>query len=172
MDLKRRKALYLAADAVLVILLIALDQLTKKAAVAKLKGKEEFIILKDIFELDYLENRGSAFGMFQNQKIFLLCIGVLFTAVMLWLLWKTPAEKKYLVIHLVCAGIISGGVGNMIDRFVQGYVVDFFSFVLIHFPVFNVADIYIVISTFLMAVLLLFVYKDEELEFLSMKKKD
>ena len=166
----KRKIIWMAADLLFAAALIALDQLTKQLAVAKLMGREPFVILRGIFELDYLENRGSAFGMFQNQKIFLLAMGVIMLVIMLFLWLRTPAEKKYLPIHLAVAGIAAGGLGNMIDRFRLGYVVDFFSFVLIHFPVFNVADICIVLSTLLMAVLLIFIYRDEDLDFLSLKK--
>lgn len=162
-----RKGMYLAGDLILAALLILLDQLSKNAVVEKLKGNAAFVIWDGVFELDYLENRGSAFGLFQNQKVFLLVVGVIFMAVMAFVLLRTPARKKYLPIHLAAAGIVAGGIGNMIDRFVLGYVVDFFSFVLIHYPIFNVADIYIVISTILMAILLIFVYKEEELEFLT-----
>lgn len=167
----KKKWIWMAADFLFVAALIALDQFTKHLAVDRLMGKPPFVILRGIFELDYLENRGSAFGMFQNQKVFLLTVGVIFLMVMLYLWFRLPAEKKYLPAHLVVAGITAGGLGNMIDRIRLGYVVDFFSFVLIHFPVFNVADICIVISTVLMALLLLFVYRDEDLDFLFPKKK-
>ena len=168
---ERKKIVWMAMDLVLAAALIALDQYTKHLAVTKLMGHKPFVILRGIFELDYLENRGSAFGMFQNQKIFLLAVGVIFLVIMLYIWFRLPAEKKYLPAHLVVAGITAGGLGNMIDRFRLGYVVDFLSFVLIHFPVFNVADICIVISTILMALLLLFVYRDEDLDFLFLRRK-
>lgn len=167
----KKKGIWMAADLLFAAALIALDQFTKKLAVDRLMGSEPFVILKGIFELDYLENRGSAFGMFQNQKIFLLVTGVIFMVIMLYIWIRTPAEKKYLPVHLAVAGIVAGGLGNMIDRFRLGYVVDFFSFVLIHFPVFNVADICIVLSTILLAVLLIFVYGDEDLDFLIRMEK-
>jgi len=67
--------------------------------------------------------------------------------------------------------IVAGGVGNMIDRFRFDYVVDFISFVLINYPIFNVADIYVVLAVIGVFILFLFVYKDEDLDFLSFKKK-
>jgi len=167
----KQKVLWLLMDLGLAVILVVLDQLSKRAAIDKLKDKDAFVILKNVFELDYLENRGSAFGMFQNQKVFLLIVGVIFMTITFYVLWRTPAKKRFLPIHLVAACIIAGGIGNMIDRFFLGYVVDFFSFVLIHFPVFNVADVYIVVSTFAMAFLLIFVYKEDELSFLW-KKQD
>lgn len=171
MNKMNKKTIWLCADLAIAAFLILLDQWTKQLAIGKLKGQEAFVILRGIFELEYLENRGSAFGMFQGKKVFLLIVGVLFMAVMLYLLIKTPAEKRFLPIHIVASGIIAGGIGNMIDRFFLGYVVDFFSFVLIHFPVFNVADSYIVIATIAMAILLIFVYQEEELQFLWKSKK-
>ena len=67
--------------------------------------------------------------------------------------------------------IASGAVGNMIDRVSLGYVVDFFYFKLIDFPIFNVADIYVSVSCVLLAVLLVFFYKDQDFAFLSRSKK-
>lgn len=171
MKCEKKKIVWLTADILLAAALTALDQFTKYLAVSKLMGHEPFVILKGIFELDYLENRGSAFGLFQGQKVFLLCVGVVFLGIMFFLFSRTPAEKRFLPVHLAAAGIVAGGLGNMIDRFRLGYVVDFFSFVLIHFPVFNVADICIVLSTILLAVLLLFVYQEEDLSFLAGKKR-
>lgn len=165
----KKKWLWTCADLLMAAILIFADQVTKHFAVQKLKGKPAFVLIKNVFELDYLENRGSAFGMFQNQKVFLLVVGVLFMGVMFWVLAKTPAEKKFLPVHLAAAGIIAGGIGNMIDRFVLGYVVDFFSFVLIRYPIFNVADVFIVVSTIVMAILLIFVYQEDDLKFLWLK---
>ena len=67
--------------------------------------------------------------------------------------------------------MISGAIGNFIDRASQNYVVDFISAVFIDFPVFNVADIYVVCSMILIAILVTFYYKDEDFSFLSLKRK-
>lgn len=117
--------------------------------------------------LQYLENRGAAFGILQNQKVILLIVSVLFIGVILFFLNKVPDTSRYMILHVLAAAVIAGGVGNMIDRFRQGYVVDFIYFSLIDFPIFNVADIYVVTATILVFVLLLFVYKDEELKFIK-----
>ena len=66
---------------------------------------------------------------------------------------------------------MAGAIGNMIDRAVRGYVVDFFYFRLIDFPIFNVADIYVTVTMILLLILILFYYKEEDLEFLSRKGK-
>lgn len=71
--------------------------------------------------------------------------------------------------HVLLAVIVAGGIGNMIDRFRLDYVVDFISFVLINYPIFNVADIYVV-ATIGLFILFLFVYKEKDLEFLNFKQ--
>lgn len=167
----RKRNWFLLVDFLLTLILIFLDRLTKYLAIVRLKGQDSFVILKDVFELTYLENFGTAFGMFQNKKIFILIMGIVFMAIVLWVLVRIPNSKRFLPFHLSVAGILAGGIGNMIDRFQYGYVVDFFSFVLIHFPIFNVADCYIVVSVFFLLVMFLFVYKEEELDFLSFKRK-
>lgn len=167
----RKRNWFLLVDFLLTLILIFLDRLTKYLAIVRLKGQDSFVILKDVFELTYLENFGTAFGMFQNKKIFILIMGIVFMAIILWVLVRIPNSKRFLPFHLSVAGILAGGIGNMIDRFQYGYVVDFFSFVLIHFPIFNVADCYIVVSVFFLLVMFLFVYKEEELDFLSFKRK-
>ena len=166
-----KKSVHIIIDLAISLALIFLDQFTKLLAVKHLKGRPAIPLISGVFELDYLENRGSAFGMFQNQKFFILLVSFVFLAVLLFLLFKLPEGKKYNWLHFVIVVIIAGGIGNMIDRFRLEYVVDFFSFVLIHFPVFNVADIYIVVATVLLAVLILFVYGDEDFHFLPFGRK-
>lgn len=168
--MRKERGLLLAVNAIITGLLICFDQFTKYLALTKLKGEEAIVLIQGVLELDYLENRGSAFGMFQNQRVFLLASGFVFLAFILYFMLKIPIEKKYVLIHLCLTGILAGGIGNMIDRFRFGFVVDFISFVLIHFPIFNVADCYIVVSVILLMLEILFVLKDDDLSFLSFKK--
>lgn len=166
----RKKKIMLAIDAVIVLALVALDQFTKYLAITNLKNGPALSLIDGVLELDYLENRGSAFGMLENQKFFILFVGAVFMAVILLLLLKLPEADKFRPVHILLSGILAGGLGNMIDRCRYDYVVDFISFVLIHFPVFNVADCYIVVSTIVLFILFLFVYKEKDLEFLSFKQ--
>lgn len=163
---KKKKQLF-GMDLVIALFLTALDQLTKYLAVIHLKDQPAIPLIKGVLELQYLENRGAAFGILQNQKVILLIVSVLFIGVILFFLNKVPDTSRYTILHVLAAAVIAGGVGNMIDRFRQGYVVDFIYFALIDFPIFNVADIYVVMATILVFVLLLFVYKDEELKFIK-----
>lgn len=169
--MSKYKAKLLCMDVLIVALLLAFDQFTKHLAVVYLKGKDAFILIDGVLELDYLENRGAAFGMLQNQKFFLVAVGIVFMAVICYFLIRLPDRKKYFVIHILASAIIAGGLGNMIDRIRLDFVVDFISFVLINYPIFNVADIYVVVATITVFVLLLFVYKEEDLDFLSKKEK-
>lgn len=168
--MNKGKVKIILLDLLLFILLIVVDQVTKYLAIVHLKGQEAIALIDGVLELQYLENRGSAFGMLQNQKVFLLFVGVLFMAVLLFFVIKMPAEKKFIPANIVFTMVMAGGIGNMIDRIRFDFVVDFISFVLINFPIFNVADIFIVIGTFSLFVLFMFVYKEKDLEFLSFKQ--
>lgn len=167
---KGKSIILLLIDAFIAGLLLALDQYTKHLAILKLKGNSAYVLIDGVLELQYLENRGSAFGMLQNQKFFILFVGIIFMAVLFFFLLRIPAQKKYRIIHILIAMIIAGGVGNMVDRLRFDYVVDFISFVLINYPIFNVADICIVVATIGLFILFLFVYKEKDLEFLSFKQ--
>jgi len=169
--MKKRKTILLAIDLAAMALLTYFDQLTKNLAVLYLKGKPEIPILRDVLVLQYLENKGAAFGMLQNQKIFFIFIEVLILFVIGFVLIKMPSHKKYNLMHVILVLVAGGAIGNMIDRMAQDYVVDFIYFVLIDFPIFNVADIYVTCATVLFVVTVLFYYKEEDFSFLSVKQK-
>ena len=165
-----RKRNWIIIDLVIVFVLLALDQFTKQLAIEYLKDKPARVIIKNVFELNYLENHGSAFGMLQNQKFFLIFVGVLFMGIVLFFLLKLPENKKFYPVHVCLSAVIAGGIGNMIDRIRFDHVVDFFSFVLINFPIFNVADCYIVVAITILFILFIFVFKEEDLDFWSFKQ--
>ena len=153
------------------LLLVCLDQATKGLAVRFLQGREPYVIWDGVLELRYLENRGAAFGMLQGQRGLFLLIGVLVFAAVLYLFRHMSGDERFLPIRLIALCILAGAWGNMIDRLWKGYVVDFIYFSLIDFPIFNVADIYVSLSTAAMVILILFHYKDEELNGLLVKKE-
>ena len=150
--------------------LTAIDQWTKSLAVAGLKGKEPFVIWKGVFELLYSENRGAAFGVLQGKHGFFFLVAACVFVAALYVTWKLPDEKKFVPLRICITLITAGAAGNLIDRVVQGYVVDFLYFILIDFPIFNVADCYVVCAAGLLILLIGFVYKEDELSFLSSKK--
>lgn len=169
MSLKKKLLLFL--DLLGICALIALDQYTKYLAVIHLKDKPAYNIINGVLELNYLENKGAAFGMLQNQKAFFIFVAVVTLSVIGYVLFKVPDRKKYGILHLLLSLIAAGAIGNMIDRIRFDYVVDFIYFVLINFPIFNVADIYVTVSTVVLVFLLLFVYKENDLNFISFKQK-
>ncbi|MBS6676283.1 MAG: signal peptidase II [Clostridiales bacterium] len=159
--------LFLVSTAVLV----AFDQWTKNLAVEHLKGQEDISLIPGVICLHYLENRGAAFGIFQDQRTFLLILTAIILICVCYVLWRIPSDKKYNLLKLLCIMITAGGIGNLIDRVRLNYVVDFIYFSLIDFPVFNVADIYVTTSMFLLLILVLCYYKDEDFQFLKWKRE-
>ena len=152
-------------------LLTAFDQWTKYLAVTHLKGQESIALIPGVLELEYLENRGAAFGILNNQQWFFYIITVVMAAAIIWIYLKMPRTGKFLPAHMVAVVILAGALGNFIDRIRLKYVVDFIYFSLIDFPIFNVADIYVTVSAAMVFVLVLFVYKDEDYKFLKRKEK-
>ena len=89
----------------------------------------------------------------------------------IWIYGKLPNAQRYLPLRICIIGICAGAIGNMIDRIYLGYVVDFFYFNLIDFPIFNVADIYVTVSTIVLVILILFYYQEDEFEELFHRRK-
>lgn len=157
----------------IVALLVFFDQWTKRLAVLHLKGKEPFVIWKGVFELSYLENGGTAWGLLQGQQTLFYILTVLFIIVALIELYRLRDNDRFLPFRYILAVILSGAIGNFIDRAANKYVVDFFYIRLIDFPVFNVADCYITFSIAILILLIFFYYTEEEFEIIipSFKKK-
>jgi signal peptidase II len=149
-----------------VVLLVIIDQWTKHLAVLHLMGTDGWTIIPKVFKLYYLENRGSAFGMMQNQKSFFIIFTIVALILITLAYLRIPDQKRLLPLKAAAVMIYAGAIGNFIDRIRQSYVVDFFYFELIDFPIFNVADIYVTISAFLLIFLMLFYYKDDDFDFL------
>ena len=154
------------------VLGIVLDQYTKYLAVAHLQ-EQPIVVMKDVFELTYVENRGAAFGLLQNQQLFFIVVASIALVFMAMIYVRVPMEKRYLPFRICLLFIATGAIGNMIDRVSLNYVVDFFYFKLIDFPVFNVADIYASVATCALIPLFLFYYKDADFDiiFASLKRK-
>lgn len=154
---------------------VFLDQYTKLLAAARLKGKEALSLIPGILELKYLypENRGIAFGMFQGSTAFFAVVSMVLFALIIWVFVRIPKKPYYVPFMAVCVLMLSGALGNMIDRVFRGYVIDFIYISLIDFPVFNMADIYVVCGGILLVILVFFKYKnDDDFDFLSFRKKE
>lgn len=156
---------------ILVALLTVLDQWTKWLAYRTLRINGPVTLIHGVFELLYSENRGAAFGILQGKQGFFFLVAFAVVAVVIFLLAKLPSGKRYVPLFICMVLLTSGAIGNLIDRIFRGFVVDFFYFCLIDFPIFNVADCYVVVAAILFILLTGFFYKDEELQFLSAKKE-
>lgn len=155
-----------------ILLAVAFDQFCKYLAVVHLKGKESIALIPGVFELQYLENRGAAFGIMQNKQIFFIVITCIIMVAILTFYGRIPHERRYFPMKICMILLCAGAIGNLIDRAINNYVVDFLYFSLIDFPIFNIADCYVVVACFLFAFLILFYYKDEDLKCFSLKKQD
>lgn len=144
---------------------VVLDQVTKYLTVVNLKNDAAFPILKDIFELTYVENKGAAFGIFQEKRWFFILITIMVLVFILYYYFKLPRNRKYNPLKFSLILIVSGAIGNLIDRVRLGYVIDMLYFKLINFPVFNVADSYVVVGSILLMLLIMFKYKDHDFDF-------
>lgn len=145
-------------EILIIILGLILDRLTKVWAMSYIK-ENDIVIIKDIFQFSYVENRGAAFGILQNKQIFLAIItSIVIIAMIVYLIKYKPASR---LLKISLALVIGGAVGNLIDRFYFRYVVDFITVHykdVYYFPSFNVADMLVVCGTFLLAICIL---KDE-----------
>lgn len=169
--LSKKKTIFLIADVLFIVILTFLDQFTKHLAVKYLANQPAIKLIDGVLELNYLENNGAAFGLLQNQKVFFILVAVLILLIIIYVLFRLPEEKKYNAMHVLLVLIASGAAGNMIDRITHDYVVDFIYFSLINFPIFNVADIYVTVATFVFVILFLFYYKENDFSFLSFKQQ-
>lgn len=152
--------------------LTLLDQLTKYLAVIFLKNTSGRILIPGILELSYLENRGMAFGMLQGKIPFLLIMCFLFLALALYIYIRMPKTSYYVPLMVLDMVIFAGALGNFLDRFFRGYVVDFIYISLINFPTFNVADMYVVCGGIFTVLFVLFKYRDDrDFDFLKYGSK-
>lgn len=146
-----------------VLILVLWDQLTKILTIFKLKGNPPIPLVDGVFELTYVENTGVAFGIFANKDYGPLLLSV-FTAIIfvliLYFRYKLPLTQKYNAIRFVSLFLIAGALGNLIDRIRLGYVIDMLHFYWFEFPVFNFADIYVVLSSLTLVILVLTKYRD------------
>ena len=120
---------------ILVILLAAFDQWTKRLAYGGLRVNGPVILWDGVFELLYSENRGAAFGILQGKQGLFFLVAVAVFIVVLLFLGRMPSGKRYLPLFGCLVLLMSGALGNLIDRMFRGFVVDFFYFKLIDFPI-------------------------------------
>ncbi len=134
--------------------IVGLDQLVKALAYRDLRPITTFELLPGVFRLQYCENTGAAFSILAGQTWFFILLTVLLCSLIIILLIRGTIRSATARISLVW--VVSGGIGNLIDRIFRGFVIDMFDFYLIDFAVFNVADIFVCCGCILFIVLFLF----------------
>ncbi|NLL93896.1 MAG: signal peptidase II [Clostridiales bacterium] len=186
---------------ILMFVLICFDQITKYFVLENLKGRASVPIIKDVFELTFVSNEGIAWGMFSGRINIVVLFTTIITIGLIYLFTKIGLLSVYYqgkkendltfnsasdgrvksmdqkikrlnILQIVIVVMFSGALGNLIDRITLGYVVDFFNFKLINFPVFNVADIFITVSLAVFIIFYLVLLDDDDIDmiFKSYKK--
>ncbi|MBQ2848781.1 MAG: signal peptidase II [Clostridia bacterium] len=139
--------MFQAISLAIVAALTVIDRLTKYAAVmtVKVDGPKEFLF--GLFQFSYVENTGAAFSMFSDKtEILSVLTAVLIVAALVVLVRKMLKSK---ILNAALILVISGGIGNLIDRIAYGYVIDFIEPLFIQFAVFNFADCCITVGAFI-----------------------
>ena len=137
------------------VLCVLLDQFIKNILINILAVGEGITIINNFFQITLLHNTGAAFSILSNSTILLILLSVVALILIYFFLIKGKTLK---LLEQITYGILAGGIiGNLIDRLIYGYVIDYLDFKIFgyNFPVFNFADMCIVISVFIMIVLML-----------------
>lgn len=152
----------LSACLILSVMLIIVDQLIKNWAFTELQAIGTIPLIQDVLHLTYSENRGAAFSILYGKTELLMIVNTILLLVLLYLLLSKKLTHPLAVFSTTL--IISGGVGNMIDRLIRegSFVVDYIDFRLINFAIFNFADICVVCGVALLLLYMIFLDGKEE----------
>ena len=120
---KNKKTIqFIGVDCILMVILTLLDQWTKSLVVHHLKDQSDIILIPGVFQLHYLENRGAAFGILQNQKIVFVILTIIYLAAVFWFLHRCPKTGRYTLLHIIASVLTAGALGNFIK---ESYTVTF-----------------------------------------------
>ena len=145
---------------IITVALILIDQITKFLTLKYLVPVQTVEIIKNVLSFTYVENRGAAFGIMQNSRIFFIIFTViLLGAIAAYTIKTKPQNKLYMISTSL---IVAGGIGNFIDRVFRGFVVDMIEATFIDYPVFNFADICVVIGAILFCIYIIFDNPEKE----------
>ncbi len=140
----------------IIALIILADQGIKHLMVSYLTLDYTVPLIDGILNLTLIHNYGAAFSILQNRQIILIPITLIVSAVILWLMTKNIKSGHWTML-LSFALIFSGGIGNLIDRIRLGYVVDYLEIKFFRFPVFNIADMAVVIGSIVLVIYIMFI---------------
>ncbi|MDK2917751.1 MAG: signal peptidase [Candidatus Petromonas sp.] len=140
----------------IIAIIVVFDQATKYLADLYLKPIDTYPLVENVFHLTYRRNTGAAFSILRNKQTFLIILTAIVVLVLIIYLIKIIKEKDLVLLKIPLSFIIGGAIGNLIDRIRLDYVIDFFDFTLINYPVFNVADVFIVLGSIILAYAVIF----------------
>jgi signal peptidase II len=143
-------------EIIIILIVNIIDRITKIWASKNLVNGNEVVVIKNIFEFSYLENRGAAWGVFQGKVNFLVIVTIIIVIGLIFYLLKYKPRRK--VMRISFSLIIGGAIGNMYDRVIYKYVVDYICFHykdVYSFPTFNFADMSVVVGTLLLVICLI-----------------
>ncbi len=146
----------------IIVSIVLLDRLSNFLAINYLMKVDTVPIINDVFHLTYATNTGAAFSMFNKHTFVLGIVSALVVIFLFIYLFNYRKENGFTLYNIFISMILGGAIGNMIDRFYRGYVVDYFDFRLIDFAIFNIADSFVVVGTVLLCVYILFIEGKKE----------
>ncbi len=159
--MSKKRYIAFTLQMVFAAVLVLIDQWIKKLAVNHLMGKEDIVLIKNFIGLSYAENTGAAFSMLSESTLLLSVVTLVIIIGGIAVMFFMKTRNR--IIDVCAVLILAGGVGNLIDRFAQGYVVDYIKTLFIDFPVFNFADILVVVGCFtLMGYLIYDIIREEK----------
>ncbi|WP_019007668.1 signal peptidase II [Cohnella laeviribosi] len=144
---------------ILAIFVLMADQVTKWAVSTYMDMEETIPLIPNVFHLTSHRNRGAAFGILQNQRVFFIVVTIIIVIGIIVYLRKVYREQKFLSFGL--SFVLGGALGNFVDRAIKGEVVDMLDFRLIDYPIFNLADCFIVTGV---AIIILHTFLEARIE--------
>ncbi len=152
---------------ILFVILIAIDQVSKFLVKTNMQQGVSKEIIPGLINFRYHKNDGAVWGILSGKISFLIILTVILMILLIYFYLKIPAGRHYSILKIIWVFIMAGAIGNFIDRISLRYVVDFIEFGFIDFPIFNIADSYLTVSCILLFILILFYYKDKDLDFID-----
>jgi len=159
-------------DLLIVAALLAADLVSKHYVAAALAPNGSYEAIKDVLTFRYSENRGAAFGIFTDSRVFLcVFVGVVILGLIAFMIY-TIAKKKYkekggMFLQVALSMILAGGIGNLVDRIALGYVRDFIEYTFIYtlfkrdFAICNLADVFLTVGVIMVVIYLIVMMVDE-----------
>lgn len=141
-----------------VFLTLILDQAVKFFVVEQMRLHESIPVIPNIFHITYMKNPGGAFGLLPHQTSFFIIVTILLVVFIFFCYRYLP--QRYTLLRIGLAFQMGGAFGNLVDRLRIGYVIDFFDFRV--WPIFNIADMVIVIGALMIIYDLRSKWQDEE----------